>query len=131
MMIRNIAVAVSFAALALFLAAFGIYALAANAVAQRKTEIGIRMALGARRAEVVRMITVQSIQPVAIGLVLGLAAALLLSEALSGLLYGISAQDPGTLALVAVSTAALGVLSSYLPARLASRVDPARSLRAQ
>jgi putative ABC transport system permease protein len=121
----------SFAALALFLAAFGIYALAANAVAQRKTEIGIRMALGARRAEVVRMITVQSIQPVAIGLVLGLAAALLLSEALSGLLYGISAQDPGTLALVAVSTAALGVLSSYLPARLASRVDPARSLRAQ
>ncbi|HEY7820356.1 MAG TPA: FtsX-like permease family protein, partial [Vicinamibacteria bacterium] len=121
----------SFAALALLLAAFGIYALAANAVAQRKTEIGIRMALGARRAEVIRMITVQSIWPVAIGLVLGLASALLLSGALSGLLYGISPQDPVTLALVAVSTAVLGVLSSYLPARLASRIDPARSLRAQ
>jgi ABC-type antimicrobial peptide transport system permease subunit len=120
----------SFAALALLLAAFGIYALAANAVAQRRTEIGIRMALGARRAEVIRMITVQSIRPVAIGLVLGLASALLLSGALSGLLYGISPQDPVTLALVAVSTAVLGVLSSYLPARLASRIDPARSLRA-
>ncbi|MBI3667063.1 MAG: ABC transporter permease, partial [Acidobacteria bacterium] len=118
-----------FAALALTLASVGLYGVISYSVAQRTHEIGIRMALGARQADVLQLVLKQGIRLVAIGLAVGLAAALALSRLLSSLLFGVSAADPATFFVVSVLLTAIALLASYIPARRAARVDPMAALR--
>ncbi len=120
-----------FALFALLLAAVGIYGVIAGQVAQRTQEIGVRMALGARPADVARLIARGGGAPVLAGLAVGLAAALGLGRYLSAMLYGVSAQDPATLAAVAAILLACAALALALPARRAARVDPAIALRVE
>jgi len=124
----------AFAALALLLAALGTYAVIAYSVAQRVREIGIRMVLGATRANIFRMIVGQGIRLALIGLVIGTAGAIVLTRALksfSSLLYGVSADDPLTLATVCAISITVALLACYLPARRATRVDPMVSVRSE
>jgi ABC-type antimicrobial peptide transport system permease subunit len=118
-----------FAAIALVLAAVGIYGVISYAVARRTHEIGIRMALGARRVDVLRMVIGRSLGLTACGVGLGLAGALLLTDLMTGLLYGVPPADLPTFAGVALLLAGVAALASYLPARRAMAVDPAVALR--
>jgi putative ABC transport system permease protein len=118
-----------FAALALVLAAIGLYGVISYAVAQRTQEVGIRVALGASGSEVVRMVMRQGLKLAAAGLAIGLLLALLLKSVLKGLLVGVSATDPATLAVTALTLLLVAALASYVPARRAARVDPMVALR--
>ena len=118
-----------FGASALALAALGIYGVLSTTVAQRTSEIGIRMALGARSADVVRMVVRQGMRLTLAGLAIGLAAALASAPVLRSLLFGVGAQDPFTFAFVSGLLAAVALLASYLPARRASRIEPLIALR--
>jgi putative ABC transport system permease protein len=119
-----------FGLFALLLSALGLYSVLAQAVAQRIHEIGVRMALGAERSEVFRMILWQSLRLTLIGVAVGLVAALLLARGLSSLLFDVSSADPLTFAVVTLVLAAVACLASYLPARRAVQVDPVVALRA-
>lgn len=119
----------SFAALALLLAALGIYAVLAYSVAQRTQEIGVRIALGARHSDVAELVLAQGLRVTAIGIVLGVVAALGLTHFLQSLLYEVRATDPPTLATVLVLLTGVALAASYLPARRAARVDPVVALR--
>ena len=120
-----------FALLALTLAAAGIYGVVAYVVAQRTAELGIRVALGARVPDVLRLVVGQGMRPVGIGLLAGLAGALLLSRTLSRLLYEVAPTDVLTYAIVAALLGGVALLACYLPARRAARVDPMIALRAE
>jgi putative ABC transport system permease protein len=120
-----------FATVALMLACIGIYGVTAHGVAQRTQEIGIRMALGAQSADVVRMVVRQAMVLVASGLVLGLGIALALSDALTTLLFDLSPTDPSTYALIAVTLALVAFLATWIPARRVARVDPIVTLRTE
>ena len=120
----------SFAASALFLAALGLFGVMSYAVAQRTRELAVRMALGARQQELRRMVLREAAGLGAIGLGLGLGGALLLSRALTTLLYSISPHDPLTLAGVGLLLLATTLVAGYLPARRATRIDPVVALRA-
>lgn len=119
----------AFAALALILAMMGVYGVTSYSVGRRTNEIGIRMALGARRSEVFRLVLSEGMQLATVGTVVGILAALLLTRLLSGLLFGVSAHDPLTLAGVAIILGAIAALASWIPARRAMRVDPMVALR--
>ena len=119
-----------FAAIALLLAAIGIYGVTAHAVSQRTQEVGIRMAMGAGRSDVRRLILRQHVTPALIGVTVGLAGALGLSRFLTSLLYGVRAADPVTYALVSLSLIAVAVAACWVPASRAMRVDPLVALRA-
>ncbi|HZP01925.1 MAG TPA: ABC transporter permease [Terriglobia bacterium] len=115
--------------LAVLLALAGVYSITAFDVAQRTREIGIRMALGARRMDVMGLVMRRGLLLTSAGLVIGLAGAFALTRFLSYLLYGLSPTDPVTFVVVAVLLAAVSMLAGYIPARRATRVDPMLALR--
>jgi len=119
----------AFAALALLLAAIGIYGVIAYLVGQRTQEFGIRMALGAQRRDVLHMVMGEGARIAVLGLVLGVVAALGLTRAMTNLLFGVRPTDPATFAAVSVLLALIALLACYLPARRATRVDPMVALR--
>jgi ABC-type antimicrobial peptide transport system permease subunit len=121
----------AFAVLALVLGAVGIYGVTAHGVGQRRHEIGVRMALGADRTGVRRMVVAQGMRRAAFGLVLGAALALPLAGALGGLAVGVDPRDPRVFGLVLATLAGVALLASWLPARRASGVDPVRALSAE
>jgi putative ABC transport system permease protein len=118
-----------FAAAALALAAVGIYGVVAFSAARRTQEMGIRMALGAQRGDVLRLIVGEGAQLAVLGVVIGIAASFVITRLLSSLLFGVSATDPLTFAGVAVLLTLLALLASYIPARRAVRLDPSSALR--
>jgi predicted permease len=120
-----------FGALALILAAAGIYGVVSYAVAQRTREIGVRVALGARKADVVGMVLRRGAGMASVGIALGLVGASVLGRSLSGFLYGISGMDWPTYAAIAALLAGVTLLASWIPARRAARVDPLKALRAE
>lgn len=116
------------AVLALFLAAVGIYGVLAYAVSERRRELGIRMALGSSQGEIFRLVVRRGLLVLGLGLVAGLAGALLVGRSMAGLLYGVGTSDPRVLLGVAVLLSAVTLLASALPARRATRVDPVEAL---
>ena len=118
-----------FAALALLLASIGIYGVTAYGVARRTREIGIRIALGANRSDVVRSVVSQSIRLVTIGLLLGLTGAFALTRLMTSMIYGVSSSDPATFSAVAFLLMFVALVACYVPARRAMRVDPIVALR--
>jgi putative ABC transport system permease protein len=125
----NMLLLACFAGLALVLAAVGIYSVVSYTVRRRVREIGIRMALGASNADVVRMVLVDGLKPILVGVLLGLAAALALSRVVSSLIYGVRATDPLTFAAVAILLLIVGIFATILPAYRAARIEPVRILR--
>jgi putative ABC transport system permease protein len=120
-----------FGGLALLLASLGIYGVLSYLVGRRAQEIGIRMALGATRGDVMRLVVGHGMALAAAGIGIGLAASWAITRSLSTLLVGVSPHDPGTFAAIALLLAAMAFVASYLPGRRATRVDPMITLRAE
>ena len=118
-----------FGALALLLATIGLYGVMSYNVARRRSEIGIRMALGAAEARVLRMVLSEVALLVGVGLLAGLGAALAATRLIATFVWGVTVRDPFTLAMAAVLLGAVALLAGYLPARRASRLDPMAALR--
>lgn len=121
----------AFGGLALIVAAAGLYGVVAYFVTQRTREIGVRVALGAEPAAIQRLVVVQSLRVVAIGITLGVLGALAVSGILRSLLYEVTPRDPQTLAGVAILLLVVALLAAFIPARRAARVDPVLALRAE
>jgi ABC-type antimicrobial peptide transport system permease subunit len=119
----------AFGVLAILLSAVGLYSVMAYVVSQRTREVGIRMALGADRGDVMKMITQQGMRLAAIGVGIGLVLSLALAQVLSSLLIGVSGYDVPTFILVPVLLAVVALVACYLPARRATKVDPLVALR--
>ncbi|MDQ2660053.1 MAG: ABC transporter permease, partial [Verrucomicrobiota bacterium] len=119
----------AFAVLALFLASIGLYGVMSYSVRQRTQEIGLRMALGAQPADVLRMITGQGMRLIALGLGIGLVGAFFLLESLASSLHGVSAHDPSSFTVIPLVLLAVGLAACYLPARAATRLNPTEALR--
>lgn len=120
-----------FGAVALLLTAVGVYGVMAYSVSQRTSEIGVRMALGAERADIFRLVVGEAMWVVALSIGLGLAGALALSRLLGSLLHGVSAWDPLTFGAISLLIAAVAFLACWLPARRAARVNPIEALRTE
>jgi putative ABC transport system permease protein len=118
-----------FAAVSLLLATIGIYGVTSHAVSQRTQEVGVRIAMGARRTDVMRLMLVQHLRPAVAGLVVGVSGSFALSRFLQSLLFGVSATDPMTFASVALILLVAAVAACWVPARRATRVDPLVALR--
>jgi putative ABC transport system permease protein len=118
-----------FAGVGLFLAAIGLYGVLAYSVARRTREIGIRMALGAQIAEVMRLILGQGLVLVALGGVIGISVALTTGRVLRSYLFGVNSTDPVTFVVVALLLGAVALFACWLPARRATKVDPTEALR--
>jgi putative ABC transport system permease protein len=125
----SMVLSVVFSSIALLLAAVGIYGVMAFNVAQRTSEIGIRMALGAQGTDVMRMVLLNGGRMVGIGLLIGIAGALAAARFLGSLLYELSAYDPVTLGIITLMLAGVGFLACWVPARRASKIDPLVALR--
>jgi putative ABC transport system permease protein len=121
----------SFSVVALLLASIGIYGVLSYSVTQRSREIGIRMAIGAQRRDVLKMIVAHGMKLTAIGVTLGLIGALCTTRMMSSLLFQVTPTDPAVLAAVVVLVAGIALFASYLPARRASGVDPLVAFRAE
>jgi putative ABC transport system permease protein len=120
-----------FAGVAFFLAALGLYGILAYSVEQRVREIGVRVALGANRREIFRLIVGNGIGLALAAVIIGVPSALALTRLMRGMLSGVSTTDPVTYVAVAGMLVAAALLASYLPARRATRVDPIVALRAE
>jgi predicted permease len=120
---------VFFGALAVVIAGVGIYGVAAQSVAERRRELGIRLALGAAGGQVIRLVQRQTLVPVAAGLAIGFVASVWTARLVGGLLYGLDPQDPPAFVAVAIALGAVALLAAWIPARRAARVDPAIALR--
>jgi ABC-type antimicrobial peptide transport system permease subunit len=120
-----------FALVALSLATVGLYGVLAHTVARRTDEIGIRMALGATSSDVQRMVVREGMGIVAIALIVGVGAALVIGRVIGSLLFGVSPGDPATYATVVGVLLAVALLACWIPARRASGMDPAVALRAE
>jgi putative ABC transport system permease protein len=118
-----------FAGIALVLGAIGVYGVMSHGVAQRTNEIGIRMAMGAKSAEVAGMVLRQGMGLALLGVLVGLVASLGAARSLAGFLFNVSTTDPSTYTTVAIVMMVVALLASYLPARRASKVDPIDALR--
>ena len=127
----SVALIAVFAAIALILAAVGIYGVMSYAVAQRTYEIGMRAALGARRSDILRLVVGQGMLYVALGTGIGAGCAFALSRLLTSLLFEIDATDPPTFSATIVLLASVALLACYVPARRAARVDPVIALRSE
>jgi ABC-type antimicrobial peptide transport system permease subunit len=119
------------ALIALFLAAIGIFGVMANVVGEQTREIGVRLAMGARREDVLRMILARASRLTGIGLGTGLVLAFLLARMVANLLRGVRPDDPLVFIGIATAIALIAVASSWIPARRASRVDPLQALRSE
>jgi len=120
-----------FGALGLLLAAIGLYGVLSYIVSQRTQEMGIRIALGAGRREILALVMGQALRVTAWGVVLGVAGALAAGRAIASLLYGVTPHDPLVLSVAIAVLAAVAAVASYVPARRAMRIDPAQALRAE
>lgn len=120
-----------FAAVALFLAAVGLYGVVAYAVSQRTQEIGLRMAIGAQRSDVLRMVLGDGMKLAAVGVVFGLGAAMALARYTGSMLFGVTPLDAVSYAATAAVMLGVSALACYVPARRASAVDPLQALRTQ
>jgi putative ABC transport system permease protein len=118
-----------FGLVALALVSAGIYGVVSYSVAQRTHEIGVRMALGAGRRDVLRLVVGQGMKPVLVGLAIGLAGALALTRLMKALLFGVSSSDPLTFGSIALLLALVALLACWVPARRATRVNPTVALR--
>jgi ABC-type antimicrobial peptide transport system permease subunit len=119
------------AGLAMLLAALGIFGVMTYAVAQRTSELGLRIALGAQRHNIMALVLRQGIKLAALGVVLGLVGAWTLTRWLTSLLYGVSTNDPLTLIVITLLPMVVATLASWLPARRATKVDPMVALRSE
>jgi putative ABC transport system permease protein len=115
--------------MALFLGIVGLYGVIAYSASQRRREIGVRMALGAGKSEILKLVTGEGIKLALIGVAIGLVGALGLTRFLSGLLYGVKPGDPATLIAVSALLLAIAFIASYIPARQAAKGDPMAALR--
>jgi ABC-type antimicrobial peptide transport system permease subunit len=122
---------IAFAAVALLLTTLGVHGLVAYSVAQRTREIGVRMALGAESRSVLLLVTQRELRLAAMGIVLGVAGAFVLTQAIRAMLYGTSPTDPVIFIGAAALLVAVMVVASYLPARRATRINPVIALRAE
>jgi putative ABC transport system permease protein len=113
-----------FAAIGVLLAAIGLFGMLSFAVSQRTREIGVRIALGARPADVVRMVIREGAVLSAVGLTVGAVAAVIATRAISSMLFGVTAADPATFAIIVIVIATITLAASYVPARRAASVDP-------
>jgi putative ABC transport system permease protein len=118
-----------FAGTAMLLTVVGLYGVIAYLVGRRVREIGIRMALGAERTDILRLILAQGMKPVAVGGGLGLIASFALTRLMKSLLFGVSATDPLTFAIIAVLLTVVALLACWIPARRATKIDPLTALR--
>jgi putative ABC transport system permease protein len=118
-----------FAGLAMLLAAIGLYGVTSYSVSQRTQELGIRMALGAGKTDVLRLIVGQGMRSAAIGLVLGLTASMAMTRLMSGLLFGVGARDPWVFSLVAMLLGGVALVANAVPAQRATKVEPSAALR--
>ena len=121
----------SFAALAFILASVGIYGVVSYSVTQRTREIGIRMALGAKQSDVLRLVLAEGLKLTVLGVVLGLAGAFAVTRVLTNLLFAVKPTDPMTFVALSILLAAVALLAGYLPARRAAKVDPLVALRCE
>jgi ABC-type antimicrobial peptide transport system permease subunit len=120
-----------FGGLAILLAAIGTYGVISYSVTQRTPEFGLRMALGAQRWDVLRLVLLQATKLVFAGTTIGVALALLLARALKSLIYNVSPNDPLTFTAIGIAVLAIAIFACYIPARRATRSDPMNALRAE
>ena len=121
----------TFAALAMLLAVIGVYGVMSYAVARRTQEMGVRMALGARATQVVRLVLGQGLRTIGLGIAIGLAASVAATRLIRAQLFGVEPTDPLTFAWAPIALAVVATIACYLPARRASRVDPVVALRSE